>query len=109
MCNDIKIFTKLRKLNKIIQLCCVLETISVIWSLLRAAHLSTLSVGIVSSVVFPVKNRQAFPEFLPSSIAGHVCQIRNFSVPHRQKSEAVSSGDFGGQKSLQLGERNRPG
>jgi len=74
MCNDIKVLTKVGKLGKSVQLCCMLETISVIWPLLQATHLFALSVRKVSSVAFPVKYRQGFPEFLSSSIPGYVCQ-----------------------------------
>jgi hypothetical protein len=105
MRNDIKVLKILGKLGKSTQLRCVLKTISVIWPLpqAQAIHLSTRSVGIMPYVVFPVKYRQAFPEFFSSNIAGHVCKTRTFSAPHRQKSGAVSSGYFEGQKRLRLG------
>jgi hypothetical protein len=52
------------------------------------------------SVAFPVKNGKASPEVLSSIIAGQVGITGTFSTPHKQKSEAVSSGEFVGQKSL---------
>jgi hypothetical protein len=55
------------------------------------------------SVAFPVKNRQAFPEFFPQESLNMSVKHEPFSAPLRQKSEAFISGDFGGQKSLQLG------
>lgn len=76
MRNVIKILTKLRKLGKITQLRCMLKRISLRWPLLRAIHLSTQSVGIMPSVAFLVKDRQAFPEFLFSNIAECVCKTR---------------------------------